>query len=194
MKRGVSDLARLTSGSRGNARALSRSWRTTSCLLRCSTFLCWNPPGTRALRLSRCRSSHRASPASCRTRIAAARDSPGPLLGLYWCRWGQPQRETRQRQSGHHTRSVGSRSCGLVRTRADALVAPAHLGHEAWPLWALLTACAAGGQILEQRTVCGRYTSAPLLAMVLALGLAVVGEFHVLCGPFRFVPLVPLWP
>jgi hypothetical protein len=90
-----------------------------------------------------------------------------------WCgvggRWGQPPRETR------HRRSVGSRRFGLVRTRTGALVAPAHLGHEAWPLWALLTACAAGGQILEQRTACGKYTSAPLLAMLLALGLAVVG-------------------
>jgi hypothetical protein len=56
----------------------------------------------------------------------------------------------------------------------------AYLGHEAWPLWALLAGCAAAGQLLEQRTVCGRFTSAPLLAMVLALVLAVAGGSRVL--------------
>lgn len=44
-----------------------------------------------------------------------------------------------------------------------------------WPLWAALSACAAGGQVLEQRTSFGAALSAPLLSLLLALLLSAAG-------------------
>ena len=58
---------------------------------------------------------------------------------------------------------------------ASSLGAGAVVVGNGWSLWALLAACAAAGQVLEQRTVCGRYTSAPLLTMVLGIALASTG-------------------
>ncbi|KAL3135658.1 hypothetical protein ABBQ38_006137 [Trebouxia sp. C0009 RCD-2024] len=54
-------------------------------------------------------------------------------------------------------------------TAASALV------QDGWPLWAALSACAAGGQVLEQRTSFGAALSAPLLSLLLALLLSAAG-------------------
>ncbi|KAK9814234.1 hypothetical protein WJX72_002639 [[Myrmecia] bisecta] len=41
--------------------------------------------------------------------------------------------------------------------------------HVGWLLWTLLALCAAGGQLIERQTPVGRYVSAPLLSLLLAL-------------------------
>ena len=62
---------------------------------------------------------------------------------------------------------LGRGSCKC--TAASALV------QDGWPLWAALSACAAGGQVLEQRTSFGAAVSAPLLSLLLALLLSATG-------------------
>ena len=46
---------------------------------------------------------------------------------------------------------------------------------EGWPLWTALAVCAAASQVIERRTPVGAVLSAPLSAMLLALGAAAVG-------------------
>ncbi|KAL0039492.1 hypothetical protein WJX79_010440 [Trebouxia sp. C0005] len=58
---------------------------------------------------------------------------------------------------------------------------------EGWPLWAALSACAAGGQVLEQRTSFGSAVSAPLLSLLLALALSAGGILPVTCPAYDVI-------
>jgi uncharacterized membrane protein len=49
------------------------------------------------------------------------------------------------------------------------------LFNDGWPLWAAFAACAAAGQVVEQRTPVGAVLSAPLVSMLLALAGAALG-------------------
>lgn len=78
-----------------------------------------------------------------------------------------------------HRLFKGTQERGCRRQLSVRNVAGCALIQEGWPLWAALSACAAGGQVLEQRTSFGSALSAPLLSLLLALALSAGGVLPV---------------
>ncbi|DBB01832.1 TPA: hypothetical protein ACH3X1_000442 [Trebouxia sp. C0004] len=81
---------------------------------------------------------------------------------------------SRSCRAGHRLYKETQRR-GCLRQLSVRNVAGRALIQEGWPLWAALSACAAGGQVLEQRTSFGSAVSAPLLSLLLALALSAGG-------------------
>lgn len=110
-----------------------------------------------------------------------------------------PSRGARHVLSCRRSQTSHCRTVKRRRQRSQQQISRAGLGslaQEGWPLWAALSACAAGGQVqaavpvtstsqltpsdfvlqvLEQQTKIGATLSAPLLSLMLALTLSATG-------------------
>lgn len=89
-------------------------------------------------------------------------------------------------RAGHRVYK-GTQRRGRLRQLWVRNVAGHALVQEGWPLWAALSACAAGGQVLEQRTSFGSAVSAPLLSLLLALALSAGGILPVTCPAYDVI-------
>ncbi|DBA66958.1 TPA: hypothetical protein ACH3X2_002071 [Trebouxia sp. C0005] len=86
-----------------------------------------------------------------------------------------------------HRPYLGTQRRSRLRQPSVRNVAGRAMVQEGWPLWAALSACAAGGQVLEQRTSFGSAVSAPLLSLLLALALSAGGILPVTCPAYDVI-------
>eukprot|EP00884_Botryococcus_braunii_P020863 jgi/Botrbrau1/7460/Bobra.0083s0025.1 len=85
---------------------------------------------------------------------------------------------------GNKVRLTFSQGGDCGRTTSRVLCAAVWSSQE---IWCILTASAAVGQVVQERTSLGRYVSGPLLALAVGLSLAGLGILPLACQPYNIV-------